>query len=352
MSANDVKSKMNARGIMLKFLLTIILAIIIFAPACILTSKFFRLSAQAKDSFQDFTDLITKQAEKAKVGDYTGFMTILDDETYFAKFDNGKPLDLLFTRKYEGGPRPFDIMVRFSIIAPSQCKENDCFVLCQKFSIDYESGSLNCEEPIVKVVGENVLIEPFIIVRHFFNTFDYKYKGIFVEGYAVTESSGTSSRRLPISIVNQGKNKEGKTILSVLGDHVEQQYSNAPQYQQYDESTKAYTLKTESTSFVSGQDGKINVLVTVPSGYTINKDFPTRLELKGNQQAGMNDITFNKGFTITDSSIQFELPLKFSSPGDYDVNGEISFVYDKVGSSSYLKNHEPVKWHIHVDPQK
>ena len=337
---------------MLKFLLTIILAIIIFAPACILTSKFFRLSDQAKSSFQDFTDLVAKQAEKAKAGDYTGVMTILDDETYMAKFDSGKPLDVLFTRKYEGGPRPFDTMARFSVIAPSQCKGKDCFVLCQKFSINYESSSLNCEEPIVKVVGENILIEPFIIVRHFFNTFDTKYKWIFVEGYAVSESSGTSDRRLPISIVNKGENKDGKNVFSVLGEHVEQQYSNAPQYQQYDESTKAYTVKTESTSFVSGKDGMINVLVTVPSGYTINKDFPTRFELKRNQPVGMNDITFNKGFTITDSSIGFELPLKINSPGDYDINGEISFVYDGVGGSSYLKNHEPVKWHVHVDPTK
>ncbi len=340
---------MNTRGIMLKFLLTVILAIIIFAPACILTSKFFRLSAQAKDSFQDFTDLVTKQVEKSKVGDYTGFMTILDDETYVAKFDNGKPLDLLFTRKYEGGPRPFDVMARFSVIAPSQCKGKNCFVLCQKFSIDYESGSLSCEEPIVKVVDENIIIEPFIIIRHFFNTFDYKYKGIFVEGYAVTESSGTANRRLPISIVNKGENKDGKTVFSVLGEHVEQQYSNAPQYQQNDEGFKAYTIKTESTSFTSGQEGKIKVTVMVSSGYTIIKDFPLRLELKDNHQAGISDIIFNKGFVVSDSSVEFELPLTFSSPGDYNVNGEISFVYDKPGIMSYLKNHESVKWQVHVD---
>ncbi len=347
---------MNTRGIMLKFLLTVILAIIIFAPACILTSKFFRVSDQAKSNFQDFTDLITKQAEKAKVGDYTGFMTILDDETYVAKFDSGKPLNLLFTRKYESGPRSFDVAARFSVLAPSQCNGKDCFVLCQKFSIDYESGSVSCEEPIVKVVDENILIEPFIIVRHFFNTFDYKYKGIFVEGYAVTESSGTANRRLPISIVNNGENKDGKNVFSVLGEHVEQQYSSAPQYQQYDEGSKAYTIKTESTSFTSGQEGKIKIAVTVPSGYIINKDFPTRLELRGNQQAGINDIVFNKGFTITDSSIDFELPLKFSSPGDYGINGEISFVYYKQGISSvissYLKNHEPIQWHVHVDSTK
>ena len=63
---------MNNKAIMLKFLTTIILAIIIFAPACMISSRFFRLSSQAENNFNTFVEEIRDLNENGEVGDIVG----------------------------------------------------------------------------------------------------------------------------------------------------------------------------------------------------------------------------------------------------------------------------------------
>lgn len=83
----------NKRAIMLKFLVTVILAIIIFAPACAFLSKFFRLSDQAKDSFNEFTDII-HDVEQGKASQL--YLLKLDRKTALAYFEPHEEKVFLF----------------------------------------------------------------------------------------------------------------------------------------------------------------------------------------------------------------------------------------------------------------
>jgi hypothetical protein len=77
---------MNNKAIMLKFLTTIILAIIIFAPACMISSRFFRLSSQAENNFNTFIEEIRDLNENGEVGEVRNNLLILDKGTALVYF--------------------------------------------------------------------------------------------------------------------------------------------------------------------------------------------------------------------------------------------------------------------------
>jgi hypothetical protein len=79
-------SSCGKKGLMIKFLTTVILAIVIFAPACIISSKFFRLSDQAKKNFSLFVDETEDLAVNGKEDERRNNMFILDKETVMAYF--------------------------------------------------------------------------------------------------------------------------------------------------------------------------------------------------------------------------------------------------------------------------
>ncbi len=75
----------NKKAIMMKFLVTVILAIIIFAPACVFLSKFFRLSEQAENSFNEFTTFLTGFVQGKKEKD--SFLLKIDAGTAVVYFE-------------------------------------------------------------------------------------------------------------------------------------------------------------------------------------------------------------------------------------------------------------------------
>lgn len=223
---------MNTRGIMLKFLLTVILAIIIFAPACILTSKFFRLSAQAKDNFADLHSEMETFAKKASVGDYTGFALIMDENSYVAKFDVGTDiLDDVTVDPYPGKKLTFWAW-RLNYPYPLQCKGKECLVLCREFemtsikTIDtggWTSGpdffrneaTISCKEEnqLVYILPENMAVEQFLIVR---KNIDDLYIG---SGDGVIKSHGyKNQRRVFITLVKEKKGE--KDVIKIVGPDV------------------------------------------------------------------------------------------------------------------------------------
>ncbi len=80
----------SKKGLMVKFLTTVILAIIIFAPACIIGSKFFRLSDQAKKNFSLFVDETDDLAEHGTESERRNNLLILDKKTVMAYFSDSK----------------------------------------------------------------------------------------------------------------------------------------------------------------------------------------------------------------------------------------------------------------------
>ncbi len=76
----------NKKAIMLDFLMTVLLALIIFIPACIFTSNLLRTSEQGQASFTQFAEEI-KKVEKADQGKLDSFLLILDQETAVVYFE-------------------------------------------------------------------------------------------------------------------------------------------------------------------------------------------------------------------------------------------------------------------------
>ncbi len=77
---------------MIQFLTTLILALIIFVPACYITSNlFFRTSEQAKDNYVDFVKELTNFAEKEQIGARKSIMLIMDEATAIVYFEKDGP---------------------------------------------------------------------------------------------------------------------------------------------------------------------------------------------------------------------------------------------------------------------
>ncbi len=91
MGKNIMWQMKNKRGIMVQFLVTIILALIIFAPACYVTSKIlFRTSEQAKDNYVEFAGELSTFAKEAKFGERKSILLIMDEKTAMVYFEKGK----------------------------------------------------------------------------------------------------------------------------------------------------------------------------------------------------------------------------------------------------------------------
>jgi hypothetical protein len=77
---------MDKKGIMIKFLTTVLLAIIIFAPACYVASSFFRLSDQAKDNFIKFVDKVKSMENEISTTEKIALL-IMDEGTAVVYFE-------------------------------------------------------------------------------------------------------------------------------------------------------------------------------------------------------------------------------------------------------------------------
>ena len=145
----------DRKAIMIKFLVTVLLALIIFAPACMFVSKIFKLSDQAKDSF---FDLIVK-VSNAEPGSKGSFLLKMDKDTALMKFDkDGKvsnenyvipngffiPEEPEFTTFLETYPNSnqnsyawtkdgsdYKLIKHIIDYPKKSCKEKDCLVLCR-----------------------------------------------------------------------------------------------------------------------------------------------------------------------------------------------------------------------------
>ncbi len=122
------------RGIMVQFLVTIILALIIFVPACYVSSKIlFRTSEQAKDNYVEFVKQLTEFAEKAKFGEQKSILLIMDTATAAVYFEKGNREVVVNV----DSQLRLDYAIHLQ--KPGQCDDNkNCLCLFRKS--DFEAG--------------------------------------------------------------------------------------------------------------------------------------------------------------------------------------------------------------------
>jgi hypothetical protein len=135
----------NKRGdIVVNFLVITVLALILFASACTVLSKFFRLSEQSKNSFKDFTNDLIKM-EKAQTGDRRTTILILDEATaavYFEPYQT--EVQVVVDAEFP------DINYAIKLTSPGKCAlEKGCLCLFQKPEFDtnlWSSGTVKVSD--------------------------------------------------------------------------------------------------------------------------------------------------------------------------------------------------------------
>jgi len=111
------------KGIMLKFLITLLLAIIIFAPACLVGSKFFRLSGQAKSNFEDLAVEIMNVQENPVLGTTRPAVLIQDVDTYvYFVTDKTRRQQMIYGDE------------TYVLNHPAKCEEMNCICLCREYT--------------------------------------------------------------------------------------------------------------------------------------------------------------------------------------------------------------------------
>jgi hypothetical protein len=179
---------------MVKFLVTIILAIIIFVPSCMFVSKILdagtRSSTQAKDNFADFTKELDKFAfdEDRLAGTRDSTVLIMDSDTaitYFEKTTSKVVVDV------DSIGTDFSIFIN----KPASCEEGkNCLCLLRKTefetqiidkqiiatpkrflckNLDYELSIDTCNNGEPVKVNSYTCKNGFLIERHFVESSDW-----------------------------------------------------------------------------------------------------------------------------------------------------------------------------------
>jgi len=131
----------NKKGIMLKFLAALILALILFVPACGLVSKFFRLSNQAKSNFHGFVEEIERfstSPDEAK----GKFLLIMDKGSFIVLFNDEAIKKQVAVRIESGvsyGEKDFHY-------PSSSCGGKPCLCLCRAY--DKNEDGVVCNQLI------------------------------------------------------------------------------------------------------------------------------------------------------------------------------------------------------------
>ncbi|MBI2573378.1 hypothetical protein HYV86_05940 [Candidatus Woesearchaeota archaeon] len=143
--------RLHKNAFVMDFLLTIVLAILIFGTAIYGVSKVFRLSDQAEHNFGEVVNTIRQLAQPNMRDDVKTIILIMDQETSIVTFKANQLTVINSEQKRDNeiveGPggtsrveisEPYDFVEAYEY--PSQCNEKDCICLCQerKFEISHQ----------------------------------------------------------------------------------------------------------------------------------------------------------------------------------------------------------------------
>ena len=118
---------------MVSFLTTLILALIIFVPACYLSSKIlFRTSEQAKDNYVEFVKELVDFAKDAPLGARKSIILIMDEATAIVSFEQNKQ-EVIVNVDARFDYSDFTIHLQ----KPGQCSDaQNCLCLIRKANFD------------------------------------------------------------------------------------------------------------------------------------------------------------------------------------------------------------------------
>lgn len=127
---------MNQKGqLVLKTLVVIIVAILVFVPSCMFISGFFRVSAQAKESFLAFHEEIEQFSKEGQLSEKKTSIIIMDKQSFIGLFHHSQAFVNL-------GMKEIDVKtgcVAF-LYPENSCKGKACLCLCQEYELKKEQN--------------------------------------------------------------------------------------------------------------------------------------------------------------------------------------------------------------------
>ncbi len=203
------------KAIVLSFLVTVLFSIMLFGTAIGIGAKLLRLSGQASDNFDAFYNNLKEVAESKKTDLSSGFMLILDDDTFVAGMKKGSSTKVEFDKLLciaevtTCDRQIIDETFLKSYDYPNECQDKDCLILCNDLGLSEETlgnRELSCKSIRVKVLDFN-LKQNFFFIR-------YAEDFIAVSNDLGKEYNKLENRRFPIRIT---KNTENQILVEKNG---------------------------------------------------------------------------------------------------------------------------------------
>jgi len=192
---------LSKKGIMLDFLVTVIIALIVFIPACTYASKlFFRVSEQAKENFGEFSNEIITFSKDPQLAAKSTSILILDDQSGIIVFkENKKEMAYSFTETSRTNQY-------FLAYPQEQCNSVlPCACLCRSFDQDkakrigkhdaYYDYDFSCQ-------AINCIPLPDVTISQSWSKFRFSDNKPAITG--VYYNNIAQSRRTTVSLVREG----------------------------------------------------------------------------------------------------------------------------------------------------
>ena len=188
------------KGIMLPFIVTVVLALIIFIPLTLFASKLFRLSGQAEESFEKLTIDLNEFASDSNVNKIRSRVLIMDAKTFIAAFKEEGERVFLGRRSVGGQPLanptghdvPSEVEVSDYFEFPQDYCQGDstCICLCQEFEV----GVRNEDTISFPEEGDEI---PYICKSLYCKNVE---KVILAENFGVSRVNEGDPRRIQIKL--------------------------------------------------------------------------------------------------------------------------------------------------------
>ena len=123
----------TTKGIMTHFLVSLLICLMVFIPACYIASSFFRTSEQAQDNYGEFLQQLNTFAEHGQSGERKSILLILDEATAIVYYQIKAPKVTI-----DVNAKAPNTDYALDILKPGQCDDTkNC--LCLLRDSDFET---------------------------------------------------------------------------------------------------------------------------------------------------------------------------------------------------------------------
>ena len=141
---------------MVQFLISLLLCLMIFIPACYLVAGIFRTSQQAQDNYSEFVKNLNDFQEHGQVGERKSNLLIMDEQTAIVYFEKGAQKVIVDVDAELLNKNYF-----IDLLKPGQCEDTkNCVCLFRESRFEIDSSA---EITLADIIGKITVIPKKVI---------------------------------------------------------------------------------------------------------------------------------------------------------------------------------------------